>query len=108
MDNVRVGEHTKCLDLLQVVCSPGTEKPFSDCAILLEVWNAGGLLQTNLAIPEGAVIAIGSIGVQGQVVSCQRDEFGFIVEIGVCDSQWFPAGYVPPYILQESANSAGA
>lgn len=108
MDDVKVGEHTKCLDLLQVASSSGTGKPFSDCGILLEVWNAGGLLQTNFAIPEGTVITLGSTGIQAQVVSCQRDDFGFMVEIGVSDPHWFPAGYVPPYILQESANSARA
>jgi len=59
---VRAGEHTKCLDLFQVASSAGTGKPFCDCAILLEVWDVGGLLQTNLAIPEGTVISISAIG----------------------------------------------
>lgn len=104
---MQVGEHIKCLDLFQVTSSPATEKPFKDCAILLEVWDAGGLLQTNLAIPEGTVITIQFIGIQAKVVSCQQDDFGFIVEIAVCDPQWFPVGYTPPHILS-SANSAGA
>jgi hypothetical protein len=106
---VQVSEHIQCLDLFHVTAS-GTDKPFSDCAILLEIWNAGGLLQTNLAICEGTVITIPSIGIQAKAVSCQRDDFGFMVEIAVCDPRWFPAGYHPPHILEESApqaNSAG-
>ena len=75
---MQAGEHTKCLDLFQVASSPGTGKPFCDCAILLEVWDAGGLLQTNIAIPDGSCITIPSIGdgIQAKVVSCQRDDFG--------------------------------
>jgi hypothetical protein len=89
------------LDLFQVASSPGTGKPFCDCAILLEVWDVGGLLQTNLAIPEGSVISISAIGngIRAKVVSCQRDDFGFMVEISVCDPGWFPAGYTPPHVL---------
>jgi hypothetical protein len=107
MDDVPVGEHTKCLDLFQIAALPGTGKSLSDCAILLEIWDAGGLLQTNIAIQEGTEITIRSLGIQGKVVSCQGDDFGFIVEIAVCDPQWFPAGYHPPHVLS-SANSAGA
>jgi hypothetical protein len=103
MDDVSAGEHTKCLDLFQVASFPGIGKPFCDCAILLEIWNAGGLLQTNLAVPEGTVITIPSIGngIQAKVVSCQQDDFGFMVEIAVSDPQWFPAGYTPPHVLRE-------
>lgn len=107
MDELQAGQHTKCLDMFQVASSAEAEKPFSDCAILLEVWNAGGLLQTNLAIPIGSVITIRSIGIQAKVVSCDRDDFGYMVEIAVCDPLWFPAGYTPPHVLS-SANSARA
>jgi hypothetical protein len=98
---VQSGEHTKCLDLFQVASYPGTGKPFCDCAILLEVWSEGGLLQTNVAMSEGTVISIPFIGngIEAKVVSCQRDDFGFIVEISVCDPQWFPGGYTPPHVL---------
>jgi hypothetical protein len=107
MDTVSVGEHTKCLDLFQVASLPGTGKSFCDCAILLEVWDAGGLLQTNVAIPEGSVITLPSIGegIQAEVVSCQRDDFGFMIEIAVCDSQWFPVGYTPPHVLPRHLDS---
>jgi hypothetical protein len=107
MDDVQVSEHTKCLDMFQIASSIGTGKRFCDCAILLEVWDAGGLLQTDRAIPEDSEITIRSIGVQAKVVSCQQDDFGFMVEIAVCDPQWFPAGYTPPHVLP-SAKSAGA
>jgi hypothetical protein len=107
MDDVSAGEHTKCLDLFQVASFPGIGKPFCDCAILLEVWNVGGLLQTNFAVPEGTVMTIPSIGngIQAKVVSCQRDDFGFMVEIAVSDPQWFPEGYTPPRVLGEHLKS---
>jgi hypothetical protein len=67
----------------------------------LEVWNLGGLLQTSVRIPEGITISIPFIGngILANVISCQEDDFGFIVEISVCDPQWFPYGYTPPHIL---------
>jgi hypothetical protein len=91
------------LDLFQVASFSGTGQPFCDCAILLEVWSLGGLLQTSVAIPEGAVIAIPFIGkgILAKVVTCQEDDFGFMVEISVRDPQWFPAGYTPPHVLHE-------
>lgn len=104
---MQIGEHTQCLDLFQVASSSETGKSFCDCAILLEVWNAGGLLQTNLEIPEGTVITIRSIGIDAKVVSCERDDYGFMLEIAVCDPQWFPTGYTPPHVLP-GANSAEA
>jgi hypothetical protein len=98
---MQAGEHVHCLDLLQVASEPGTPKAFCDCAILLEIWDFGGLLQANLPIPEKTVISIPSIGrgISAKVVSCQQDEFGYMVEISVRDPAWFPAGYIPQYVL---------
>jgi hypothetical protein len=104
---VQAGEHIQCLDLFQIASSPGTGKPFCDCAILLEIWDTGGLLQTNVAIPCGAEISIPSIGggIQAKVVSCQQDDFGYMVEILVCDQEWFPEVYTPPYVLHDRLES---
>jgi hypothetical protein len=99
---VQAGEHIHCLDLFQIASSPGTGKPFCDCAILLEIWDTGGLLQTNVAIPCDTVISIPAIGdgIQAKVISCQQDEFGYMLEISVCDQEWFPEVYTPPYVLE--------
>jgi hypothetical protein len=101
------GKHIQCLDLLRVVAPPGTVKQFCDCAILLEIWDLGGLLQTNLAIPKDSIIFMPSVGegVSAKVVSCQQDEFGFLVEISVQSPRWFPEGYFPPHVLLDGTGS---
>jgi hypothetical protein len=101
MRNLQAGEHVHCLDLLRVTSPTGNPKAFCDCAILLEIWDFGGLLQANLPIPEKTEISIPSIGegISAKVVSCQQDEFGYMVEISVRDPGWFPEGYIPPHVL---------
>jgi hypothetical protein len=100
MNHLEAREHVHCLDLLRVTSAAGTSVPISDCAILLEIWPLGGLLQTNLAIAEDTDISIPSVGVQAKVAHCQQDEFGFLVEIFVDSARWFPRGYVPPHLLE--------
>jgi|ERR1700733_3400074 len=99
-------KHLQCLDLLRVVSHPGTIKQFCDCAILLEVWDLGGLLQMNLAVPKDSIIFMPSVGggVSGKVVSFEQDDFGFLVEISVLSPGWFPEGYFPPHPLLDHAN----
>ena len=101
------GEHIPCLDLFKISSLPGSSGQFVECAILLEIWEFGGLLQTSLPIQPETVLSIPSIatGIVAKVVSCQQDEFGYLVEISVADSAWFPNGYYPPQIL---ARHAGA
>ena len=72
-----------------------------ECAIMLEIWDKGALLQTSLPIPEGAPISFESIGsgVPAKVVSCERDSYGFLLEVAVRESQWFPDTYTPPHII---------
>jgi hypothetical protein len=102
MNHLGAGEHIHCLDLLRVTSSPGGTEAISDCAILLEIWPLGGLLQTNLAIPEDTDLSIPSVGVLAKVEHCQQDDFGFLVEISVDSARWFPEGYVPPHVLLDS------
>jgi hypothetical protein len=102
MSNLEASEHVHCLDLLRISSPAGAANRFSDCAILLEIWGLGGLLQTNIAIPENTEISIPSIGsgIPAKVVSCQQDDFGFMIEILVNSPGWFPEGYLPPQMLQ--------
>lgn len=103
MHNLQAGEHIHCLDMFRVTAPPGGMNSFSDCAILLEIWAFGGLLQTNIAIPERTIISIPSVGagILAKVVSCHQDDFGFMVEIEVNSPGWFPEGYIPPHVLIE-------
>jgi len=101
MHNLQADLHVDCLDVFRVASPPGTLNPFRDCAILLEIWGFGGLLQTSVAIPEDTVISMPSVGtgILAKVVSCQEDDFGFMVEISVGGPGWFPEGYTPPHLL---------
>lgn len=98
-----VGQHFQCLDLLQIASSAEAPEPYCDCAILLEVWDSGGLMQASKPIPIESTLRIPSIGdgFVAQVVSCQRDDYGFMVEISVHDPRWFPGGYVPAHVLKD-------
>jgi hypothetical protein len=94
-----------CLDLLRVSWH-GTSKTLCDCAILLEIWEGGGVLQTSNPIAEGSVVDVTSPqgAVQARVNSCTADDYGCIIEIEVDPSvNWFPGGYNPPYIRPSEA-----
>lgn len=101
MRTLQAGEHIQCLDVLKVGFSPQQDGKSHDCAILLEIWDCGALLQTSVAIPKGVPISIESIGdgVPAEVVSCEEDSYGFLVQVAVRQGQWFPEGYTPPHVI---------
>jgi hypothetical protein len=100
-----VSDHYLCLDVLRV--SPvGSSKALCDCAILLEIWDSGGLLQTSKPITKGSVleVALAQGSVRAMVNSCQADDYGCLVEIAVDPAaNWFPASYSPPYLRPANA-----
>jgi hypothetical protein len=97
MHQLQAGEHVQCLDLIKVGVGNGA---VHDCAILLEIWDVGGLIQTNIPIPAGASISLESVGegIPAQVVSCEQDSYGFMVQIST-GSRWFPEVYTPPHMI---------
>ncbi len=101
MHSLQAGEHVQCLDVLKVAFSPESNRTAHDCAILLEIWDQGALLQTSVPIPAGLPISFESIGegVPGKVVSCEQDSYGYMVQVAVGESRWFPQGYTPPHIM---------
>ena len=103
MQNWRPGQHLQCLDTFRVESASGAVNPFRDCAILLEIWETGGLLQTSIALPENTHLNIPSIGhgVSARVVSCQQDDYGFLEEIEIVSPEWFPQNYTPPYLIAD-------
>jgi hypothetical protein len=104
MHTLQTGEHLQCLDLLKVGFSSDSGVRSHECAILLEIWNSGALLQTSIPIPAGAPISFETIGkgVPAKVVSCEEDSYGFLVHVAVHESQWFPEAYTPPNIIWPS------
>jgi hypothetical protein len=101
MHTLQAGEHVHCLDVVKVGFSSASGGKSHDCAILLEIWDQGALLQTSIAIPVGDVVAFESIaqGISAKVISCEQDSYGFLVQVVVTESQWFPGGYTPPHII---------
>ena len=90
-----------CLDMMKVswVGTDGFKK--SDCAIILEIEPAGGLVQTAVSIPCNSEMTLDTgLGlVQGHVISCEEDPYGYIVNFAINDDtrNWFPE-YVPPFL----------
>jgi len=90
-----------CLDMMKIswIGTHGFKK--SDCAIILEIEPAGGLVQTTVAIPYGAEITLDTRRdlVQAHVTSCEQDAYGYIVNFAINDRgrNWFPE-YVPPFL----------
>jgi hypothetical protein len=76
-----------CLDMMKVswVGTDGFRK--SDCAIILEIDPAGGLVQTIVAIPCSSEITLDTgLGlVPGHVTSCEEDAYGYIVNFAIKD-----------------------
>ena len=95
-----------CLDMMKVswVSSDGFRK--SDCAIILEIDAAGGLVQTTVAIANSSEITLDTgLGVvQGHVTSCEEDAYGYLVNFVVDRpaEHWFPE-YVPPFLHSASS-----
>jgi hypothetical protein len=46
-------------------------------------------------------VSIGD-GVPAQVVSCDQDSYGYIVEVAVEQPTWFPLAYTPPHVIWPS------
>ena len=100
MHELQACEHVHCLDMVKLAL-PNGDATIHDCAILLEVWDLGALVQTSIPLPAGASISLESIGegIPAQVVSCEQDSYGFLVQISISSPRWFPEVYVPPYMM---------
>jgi hypothetical protein len=95
------GRH-RCLDLLRVSWKDASTT-LCDYGILLEVWEDGALIQTSIALLQGAEVDLEcSHGCfRATVKSCESDEYGNLLEISVDPSaSWFPSGYKPSYLFR--------
>lgn len=101
MQKPRAGEHVQCLDVIKIASPPGLQPSLHDCAIMLEIWDLGALLQTSIPIPAGTVISLGfRQGVPAKVTSCEQDDYGFLVKVAILEGGWFPEVYMPPYLMR--------
>jgi hypothetical protein len=94
--------HFLCLDMVQIDLELNGCH-LSDCAILLEVWERGGMLQTSVPIPERSSITlrVNQRVIAAEISACRRDQnFGFLIDVNVdAPRMWFPHGYVPAWRL---------
>jgi len=88
--------HYACADMVRIDCDSASE-----LAILLEIWEGGGVVQTSFPIAEGSPIAIAveMTQVVGAVIKCEPDHgFGYLIDIDVeTPAKWFPQAYVPAW-----------
>jgi hypothetical protein len=98
-DKSQAEKHRQCLDLFHVAALPESGVNFKECAILVEVWETGGLLQTESAVEPGTLLLLGDQEIPAKVQSCQQDEFGFLLTVSILSSPWFPDRYSPPHLM---------
>jgi hypothetical protein len=88
--------HYACADMVHIDCENASE-----LAILLEIWEGGGMVQTSFPIAAGSPVAIGieKTRVLAEVTKCQPDhDFGYLVDIDVsAPTDWFPRAYIPAW-----------
>ena len=104
MQTCRPNQRVLCLDMFEVSWRSGRTQSLAS-AILVEIGDLGGLLQTNVEIPAGKRLsmALPDGGISATVSSCKRDDFGYLVEISVdADADWFRGSYRPPYLREEA------
>ena len=98
--------HYACADMVRVDCDSASE-----LAVLLEIWEGGGVVQTSFPIAAGSPIAIAveKTEVMAQVTKCQPDQdFGYLIDIDVtAPTKWFPRAYVPAWHSPELASALG-
>jgi hypothetical protein len=101
-------QHYACADMVRIDCGSASE-----LAILLEIWEGGGVVQTSFPIAAGSPIAIAveKTQVAAEVTKCEPDhDFGYLIDIDVnVPAKWFPRAYVPAWHSPavESLVSAG-
>jgi len=99
-------EHFLCLDMLCVSWSSGAVRASSECAIVMEIWRSGAILQTDAAIPKDAVVTLAAPAgpVHAKVSDCSQDDYGFLVEVvPETSEQWFPDAYRPVHLMAKSS-----
>jgi hypothetical protein len=88
--------HYACVDMVRIDCESASE-----LAILLEVWEGGGIIQTSFPIAAGSAVAIAleKTQVTAEVTQCEPDhDFGYLIGIDVrAGAKWFPRAYVPAW-----------
>ena len=95
-------EHFLCLDMLRVNWVSNGDSASAECAILMEIWDSGGILQTEKAIPMDSIVTLAAPKgpVRAKVTTCTQDSYGFLIHVTVDPSEgWFPDSYCPDHLI---------
>lgn len=95
-----------CLDMLRVTWISASGRATSECAIVMEIWGSGAVLQTEMAIPKESTLTLAAPNgpVCAKVTACDRDDYGFLIQMAVDTSErWFPNSYCPADLLPRSS-----
>jgi hypothetical protein len=97
--------HYPCCEMFPMEWSPaGSEGRYSDFGVLLEIWQAGGLVHSAVPIAQDSLIELGHEGrtIQARIASCEPyEQYGFLVRVTVNPRQydnWLPEFYLPLYL----------
>jgi hypothetical protein len=98
-------KHYACADVVQIDSNSASE-----LAILLEIWENGGVVHSSVPIPAGSPIALGvdKTQITAEVTKCEPDaDYGYLIDIGVeAPTLWFPLAYVPAWHSSEAESVA--
>jgi len=100
-------EHFLCLEMVCLSWSGDSGNFLCDCAILLQIWNSGAKLHTDVAVPTDSMITIAAPAgaIEAKVSACVPEDYGFLVEVTVEPSQgWFPSSYQPSHLIGHSSS----
>ncbi len=97
-----VEQHFNCLDMLRIGTA-GDRQPPCGCGVLLEIWQSGGVLQsdTPLETSEKFLIHLDGAAIEAEVQDCEEDIYGYYIRFAVNDP-WFPESYRPSYLNPEN------
>ena len=95
-------EHFLCLDMLCVSWKRGSVQNLSECAIVMEIWGSGAILQTDGEIPKDVIVTLGAPSgpVLAKVSDCTQDDYGYLIEVTPeTPERWFPHAYKPVHLM---------
>jgi hypothetical protein len=98
--------HFLCLDMLRVSWVNPSGRATCECAIVMEVWSSGAVLQTETAILEDSIVTLSTPNGQvcAKVTTCRQDDYGFLIGMSVDPSEhWFPDSYCPADLIPSSS-----
>jgi hypothetical protein len=99
-----VDQHFNCLEMLRIRTTADLPLQCA-CGILLEIWQSGGVLQTDKPLGKGEKFMIYLDGgqIEAEVQGYEEDTYGCYIRFEVHDP-WFPASFQPSYLKESETH----